>query len=103
MLVGRSLTPAAWYTSGLLMWRASMRRPLGWLKMRKHATGKVRTRTSNKADTNQNERRERTKCGQPPSANSTALDELPRKMRALCTKGMRGRVHESLNESHERK
>ena len=65
--------------------------------MRKHATGKVRTRTTNKADG------ERTKSGQPPSANSTALDELPRKMRALGTKGKRGRVHESLNESHERK
>jgi len=103
MLVGRSLTPAALYTSGLMMWLAPMRKSSGWLKMRKYATGKPRKRTSNKADTNQNERRERTKSGQPPSANSTALDEPVRKMRALGTKGKRGRVHESLNESHERK
>ena len=55
---------------------------------------------------NPNEMRERTKSGQPPSANSansTALDEPLRKMRALGTKGKRGTIHESLNESHERK
>jgi hypothetical protein len=52
---------------------------------------------------NPNEMRERTKSGQPPSADSTALDEPLRKMRALGTKGKRGTIHESLNESHERK
>jgi len=49
------------------------------------------------------ERRERTKSGEYPYANSTALDEPLRKMRALGTKGKRGTIHESLNESHERK
>ena len=71
--------------------------------MRKHATGKPRKRTSNRADTNQNERRERTKSGQSLSANSTALDEPLRKMGALGTKVKRETIHESLNESHERK
>jgi hypothetical protein len=52
---------------------------------------------------NPNGRRERTKSGQHPSANSTALDEPLRKMGALGIKGKRGTIHESLNESHERK
>jgi hypothetical protein len=46
------------------MWLAPRRKSSGWLKMRKHATGKSRKRNI-EADINQNERRERTKSGQP--------------------------------------
>jgi len=92
---GTFVDPAAPCTSGLMMWLAPIRKSSGWLKMRKHATGKSRKRTSKRTST-------RTKGGSGLKADNRG-PQTRRKMRALGTKGKLGTIHESLNESHERK
>jgi hypothetical protein len=61
------------------------------------ATGKSRKGTSTRTKGGSGRKADN------PRPQTTALDELLRKMRALGTKGKRGTVYENLNESHERK